>query len=199
MKQFSRSLLVVFVCVLVSGCSSSSVRRTTPDRERPMTTQWEADDLRMVVEKMVDSMLAFPPVLELIAAARPVLDVAQIKNRTMQHIDTVAITDSVRTKLLRSGKFRFKDRSTAGTDVDFIGEENESGLVDSSKAVKPGKQLATEFYLYGTIMEIRNRSGRTVDQYYKITLSLKDLAKGELVWTDEQEIRKEKRRKLIGS
>ena len=33
-------------------------------------------------------------------------------------------------------------------------------------------------------------AGRATDHYYKFTMILKDLRSGEIVWTDEQEIRK---------
>jgi uncharacterized protein (TIGR02722 family) len=183
--------------LLAGGCASTGVQRIGPDRERPLTYKFEADDARQTVEKMVDSMLVFPPLVERCAGSRPVVDVASLKNGTMQHIDTVSLTDSIRTKLIRSGKFRFKDRSTAGTDVTVINEENELGLVDASRAVKAGQQIATELYLYGNISEIKQTAGRLIDQYYKITLNMKDLRTGEILWSDEQEIRKEQKRPLI--
>lgn len=36
------------------------------------------------------------------------------------------------------------------------------------------------------------------DRYYKFTLNLKDLRSGEIVWTDEQEIRKEQTSNTFG-
>ena len=198
MKNISRiifaGLAIAFIC---SGCTSTGVQRVSVNRTRPITTKFDPDDARKTVEKMVDSMIQFPPVITILSQRRPVLDVAKLQNRTMQHIDTVSITDSIRTRLIRTGKFRFKDRSTSGTDIDIMGEENELGLVDSSKAVKAGSQLATEMYLYGAITEMKETEGRIVDQYYKITMNLKDLKTGEIVWTDEKEIRKERKRPRI--
>ena len=46
-------------------------------------------------------------------------------------------------------------------------------------------------YLTGALSEIKNQVGRTVDQYYKFSMILKDLRTGEIVWSDEKEIRKE--------
>jgi len=37
-----------------------------------------------------------------------------------------------------------------------------------------------------------------VDQYYKFSMVLKDLRSGELVWADEQEIRKESVKPRVG-
>jgi len=198
MKQYVVSGTAVLCAALLSGCASTGVVRTDVNRARPLTEKWDPDDARKTVEKMVDSMLVFRPVVEITQQRRPVLDVEQIKNATMQHIDTKSLTDSVRTRLIRSGQFRFKDRSTTGDMLEVMNEENELGLVDRSKAVKPGQQLATEFLLNGRITEMRSSAGRVVDQYYKITMNLKSLKTGELIWSDEQEIRKERKRALVG-
>ncbi len=182
---------------ILSGCASTGVQRTSVDRERPLTEKFDPDDARKTVEFMVDSMLQFGPVVELTQAGRPVLDLATIQNRTREHIDTRALTTSIRTRLLRTGMFRFKDRASSATDIDFINEENELGLVDRDRAVKAGSQIATELYLSGEIMDMRTQSGRLIDQYYYIVMTLKDIASGEIIWTDEQEIRKERKRSIL--
>lgn len=192
-----RLAFAIVMSAFLMGCASTGVTRTSLDRERPLTEKFDPDDARRTVEFMVDSMLQFGPVVDLTQAGRPVLDVATIENRTMEHIDTRSITDSLRTRLIRTGKFRFKDRSTSATDIEIMNEENELGLVDSSQAVKMGDQIATALYLNGAITQMRTQSGRLIDQYYKITLNLKDLSAGEIIWTDEQEIRKEKKRPIL--
>jgi len=184
--------------LLSVGCAGTGVNRVSTDRERPLTTEFDPDDARQTVETMVDSMMTFPPVLQILAEKRPVLDVTSVKNATYQQIDTKSLTDSIRTRLIRSGKFRFKDRSTSDEDIDIINEENELGLVNPDKAVKPGSQIATEMVLNGRIVEIKAERGRIKDVYYKITMTLKDLRSGEIVWTDEKELRKERKKRVLG-
>lgn len=198
MRRILMTVLCVGIAAMACGCASTGVIRTGLDRERPITTNWDPDDARRTVETMVDSMLEFPPLVDITSQRRPVVDVDKVQNRTMQHIDTASLTDSIRTKLLRSGKFRFMDQNTMGTDIGMINNQNDLGLVDRSQAVKAGQQSATELYIYGAITEIKSSSGRIVDQYYKMTLNLKSLASGELIWSDEQEIRKERKRPVVG-
>ena len=116
----------------------------------------------------------------------------------MQHVDMVSITDSLRMQLLRSGLFRFVDKSTSGTDIEFMDAQAQLGLTDPKKAIKPGQQSAAQMYLTGALSEIKNQAGRTVDQYYKFSMILKDLRSGEIVWADEREIRKESVRPVMG-
>jgi len=192
-----RLLVAGLAIATLTGCASTGVQRTTLDRERPLSEKFDPDDARLTVEMMVDSMLQFEPVVELTRNDRPVLDLADIQNRTMEHIDTRALSTSMRTRLLRTGKFRFTDRATSNTDITIMNEQNELGLVNRQDAVKPGSQSAIQLYLSGEISQMRTTTGSRIDQYYKIMMTLKDLSSGEIIWTDEQEIRKEKKRSAL--
>ena len=182
----------------LTGCvSTPSVREVELDRA-PITSKLEAQDFRRTAEKMVESLLVSEGVTEVTGGKRPVLDIDPIKNRTTQHFDVVSITDSIRTQLLRSGKFRFMDRSTSGTDIEIMDEQANLGLTAPSKAIRPGQQSAAQLILYGAVTEHKTSAGNTTDRYYKFTLNLKDLVSGELVWADEKEIRKVNERSTFG-
>jgi len=198
MKQTVCMMTGLAALAMVTGCASTpTVREVALDRS-PMTSQIEPQDVRRTVEKMTESLISAPGVKEAVGGARPVLDIEPLKNRTMQHVDMVSITDSLRMQLLRSGLFRFVDKSTSGTDVEFMDAQAQLGLTDPKKAIKPGQQSAAQMYLTGALSEIKNQAGRTVDQYYKFSMILKDLRSGEIVWADEREIRKESVRPVMG-
>lgn len=192
-----------FICAALAlagltGCvSTPSVREVELDRA-PVTSKLEAQDFRRTAEKMVESLLVSEGIQEVTGGKRPVLDIDPIKNRTTQHFDVVSITDSIRTQLLRSGKFRFMDRSTSGTDIEIMDEQANLGLTDPTKAIRPGRQSAAQLILYGAVTEHTTKAGNTTDRYYKFTLNLKDLTSGELIWADEKEIRKASERSTFG-
>jgi penicillin-binding protein activator len=52
--------------------------------------------------------------------------------------------------------------------------------------------------LTSNLSEIEQREGRLKDVYYKFTMTLRDLLTGELMWADEQEIRKQKTKAIFG-
>jgi uncharacterized protein (TIGR02722 family) len=184
--------------LIITGCATTpEVREVALDRA-PITSKLEPQDVRRTVEKMTESLLSAPGVREAVGGSRPVLDVEPLKNRTTQHVDMVSITDSLRMQLLRSGMFRFVDRSTSRTDIEFMDTQANLGLTDQKKVIRPGQQSAAQMYLTGALTEIKTQVGRTTDQYYKFSMVLKDLRSGELVWADEQEIRKESTRPRMG-
>ena len=198
MKKSLMMISGAAAAALIAGCASTpAVREVALDRS-PITHKIEPQDVRRTVEKMAESLLSAPGVKEAVGGTRPVLDVEPLKNRTTQHIDMVSITDSLRSQLLRSGMFRFVDKSTSGTDIEFMDSQAQLGLTDQRKAIKPGQQSAAQMYLTGALSEIKNEVGRTVDQYYKFSMIIKDLRSGEIVWADEREIRKESVKPRVG-
>jgi uncharacterized protein (TIGR02722 family) len=192
---FTGSIMVA----MLAGCATgSNVQYGDAGSAKPISTEFGSSDLQQIAESMVDSLVTFPPIVELTAQNRPVITVDKVKNKTMQHIDTESITDTVRTKLIKSGKFRFIDRTTDAAAIEEIKIQQDSGLVDRNKAVNFGSQTGADFILTSNISEIRQRAGSVTDVYYKFTMNLKNLRTGVLEWSDEKEIRKVSNRSLLG-
>lgn len=201
-------LLGAAAAAILCGCAMTA-RETQLDRQA-MSAALEPQDVRRTVEKMVDSMLADAEVIKEVGGNRPVLDVSGIKNRSTMHLDMNMITSSIRTKLIRSRMFRFVDSSTSATDLKTMNDQALNGLVDPNKAVRAGQQSAAQMYLYGELSEMRQdvedatenwvpiTFSSSTDRYFKFNLNLKDLRTGEIVWTDEQEIRKDQKRRVFG-
>lgn len=183
-------LLIVAIGSFALGGCASTMQYGDAGSAKPISTEFGSSDLQQIAETMVDSMLIFPPLVELTASRRPVVSVDKVKNKTMQHIDTESITDSIRAKLIRSGKFRFIDRTTDEQTIEELRTQQDSGLVDKKTAVQFGQQIGAEFLLTSNFSEIRQKVGSTTDVYYKFTMSLKNLKTGILEWSDEKEIRK---------
>jgi uncharacterized protein (TIGR02722 family) len=181
----------------LSGCAST-MQYGDAGSAKPISTDFGSSDLQQIAETMVDSMISFPPMVELIASRRPVVSVDKVKNKSMQHIDTESVTDSIRTKLIRSGKFRFIDRTTDAQTIEELKTQQDSGLVNKKTAVDFGQQIGAEFLLTSNFSEISQKAGSTTDVYYKFTMSLKNLKTGILEWSDEKEIRKVFKRGTFG-
>lgn len=181
----------------LAGCASK-VQYGDAKSVETTTTGFGSTDLQQIASKMVDSVLSFPPIVEVTAKKRPVIFVETIKNKTSEHIDTESVTDTISTKLLRSGKFRFVDMTKVEEVRDQLDYQSDSGMVDPSKAVKMGRQIGAEYMMYGNLSSIVKREGDTKDVYYKFTLKLMDLQSGLIEWSDEKEIRKTKEKSLFG-
>ncbi len=195
----STGILIVAGLLSVSliGCSKS-IKYGDATEVETTTTGFGSTDLQQIAAKMVDSVLTFPPVVEITAKRRPVMFVDTIKNKTTEHIDTESITDTISTKLLRSGKFRFVDMTKVAAVKQQLEYQSDSGMVNQNAAMKMGQQIGAEYMLYGNLSSIVKRNSSRKDVYYKFTLKLMHLQSGIVEWSDEKEIRKSKEKSLFG-
>ncbi|MGZ5057666.1 MAG: penicillin-binding protein activator LpoB, partial [Methylobacter sp.] len=183
------------IALLLSGCatqsptlSSGNVQYGDSKAVETLTNEFGSTDLQTIAESMASSLLQTPV---LAAKSRPLVTVAEVKNRTSEYIDTKSITDSIRAKILKSGMVRFAvDTSAMQTQVDELTRQNQSGLYKKSKSKKMGNMEGADFRIEGTITSIVKRAGDVKDVYYKFSLQLIDIESGTMEWADEKEIRK---------
>ncbi|HHX98982.1 MAG: penicillin-binding protein activator LpoB [Kiritimatiellia bacterium] len=194
MKNFCKWILpAMIMAILAAGCATT-VQYGDETSSKPISTDFGSSDLQQVAAKMVDSLLSDPLLDDISVGGPPLLIVDKVKNKTMQHIDTESITDSIRTKLIRSRKFSFQDRTTEAA----LQEELAYQQVAAHDAIASGQQDAPRYMLTANLSEIQQEQGRLKDVYYKFTMNLRDLKSGRLIWADEKEIRKQKTRSVFG-
>ena len=191
------SLLALAMALVLSGCASRVDYGDAQARET-VTADFGSTDLQMIATKMVDDMMVFPPIVEMTRDRRPVLFVDRIKNKTSEHIDTESVTDTIQSKLINSGKFRFVDMSVVDRVREQLEYQQDSGMVDQASAAQMGRQIGAEFMLYGNLSSIVKRDDSTKDVYYKFTLKLLNIQSGIIEWSGEKEIRKTRQRSLFG-
>ena len=155
-------------------------------------------DLQKVAAEMTDSLLVSPAMSEFSKNGRPIFFVERIKNKTSEHIDTESITDSISTKLLRSGSVRFVDMTRGEAAREQLTYQQDGGLVDTNSAIAFGQHVGAEYMLYGNLSSIVKYNKDKQDVYYKFTMRLMDLKTGLVEWADETEIRKNREKKRIG-
>jgi len=190
------SMMMLGAALVLSGCST--VDYGDAQGRETVNTDFGSTDLQMIASKMVDDMLVFPPIVQLTQNRRPVVFVDSIKNKTTEHIDTESITDTIQSKLLNSGKFRFVDMTKVESVREQLDYQSESGLVDPNTAAQMGRQIGAEFMMYGNFSSIVKREGSTKDVYYKFTLKLMNIQTGIIEWANEKEIRKTQKKSLFG-
>lgn len=189
-------VFALLAVAMLSGCQSVQYGDATASET--VNTDFGSTDLQMIAAKMVDDVLAFPPVVQITAQRRPVAFVDRIKNKTTEHIDLESVTDTIESKLINSGKFRFVDMSVVDRVRQQLEYQRDSGMVDDQQAMMMGRQVGAEYMLYGNMSSIVKRDSSTKDVYYKFTLKLMHLETGIIEWSGEKEIRKSKSRGWIG-
>ena len=193
MKALLNLLAAAALAAGMAGCATT-VEYGDATSSKPISTDFGSADLQQIAATMVDSMLADEVLQDISVDGPPLLIVDKVKNKTLQHIDTESVTDSIRTKLIRSRKFSFQDRTTEAA----LQEELAYQQGAAKDAVASGQQDAPHYMLTSNLSEIEQEQGRLKDVYYKFTMNLRDLKSGRLIWDDEKEIRKQKTRSVFG-
>jgi uncharacterized protein (TIGR02722 family) len=196
MKRALGFTAIITTLLFAVGCQS--VQYGDAQATETVNTDFGSTDLQGIAVKMVEDLLIFPPVVQMTQARRPVVFVDRIKNKTTEHVDTESITDSIQSKLINSGKFRFVDMTAVKQLEEQLNYQQNSGNVDLNKAVAVGRQIGAEYMLYGNLSSIVKKEGSTKDVYYKFTLKMTNLETGILEWSNEKEIRKTKSRGWFG-
>ncbi|NNM50617.1 MAG: penicillin-binding protein activator LpoB [Pseudomonadales bacterium] len=188
----------IIAAMCLGGCANQ-VQYGDANGVETVNTDFGSTDLQLIASHMVDSLLAFPPIQRMTASGvRPILFVDTIKNQTMEHIDTSAITDSIMTKLLDSGQFRFVDMTAMAALRKQLDYQHNSGMVDESKAVAMGQQIGAQYMLYGNLMDITKQNSSVRDVFYKFTMKMTNVRTGEVIWESEKQIRKVQKRSWFG-
>ncbi|WP_394247374.1 penicillin-binding protein activator LpoB [Vibrio profundi] len=185
------------LAVILGGCSNK-VSYGDAQAVETTTIDFGSTDLQRIAGEMVDSMMASGSVAYITREQRPIVFVERIKNKTSEHIDTESITDSISTKMLNSGKFRFVDMDRVESVREQLNFQNNDELVNQSSAIQFGKMVGAQYMLYGNLSSIVKNAGSDKDVYYKMTMRLMDLETGLIEWADETEIRKQESKSLLG-
>jgi len=195
-------LFILFVFFAATGCNKSTTSPTVTrgnvtygDAEavENVTNEFGSTDLQTIAEAMARSLLQSQPVAE--SPKPPLVTVAEVKNKTCEYIDTRAITDTIKTQLLKSGAVKFAvDIAAMDNQTEELSRQNDSGLYKKGSVKKKGQMQAADYRIEGSISSIVKKARNIKDVYYKFTLSLVDIESGVLVWMDEKEIRKTSRR-----
>ncbi|HHF3222683.1 TPA: penicillin-binding protein activator LpoB [Vibrio diabolicus] len=190
-------LALLGLAVILGGCSNK-VSYGDAQATETTTIDFGSTDLQKIAAEMVDSMMMSGSVAAITRDQRPIVFVERIKNKTSEHIDTESITDTISTKMLNSGKFRFVDMDRVESVREQLNFQNTDELVNQSTAIQFGKMVGAQYMLYGNLSSIVKNAGSDKDVYYKMTMRLMDLETGLIEWADETEIRKAQSKSLFG-
>lgn len=196
------SLLLAGGLALSSGCAAfrSTAQDVDVNKAKPMDASYDFSDLRWLGNSVGNDLAGASLLKD--APAKPILVVMGIQNRTGSHIDTKALTDTMRTVVINSGKANFVNE----TQRDALLKEQGYQLANCTPEtrVQIGKQLSARYMLTGSLVEIRKeqprqiRASKTEEVYYQLTVEVTDLETSLIAWTTQKERLRSASRPVVG-
>jgi len=187
------SALMSIVMVLESGCGAFRASVQNEDvaaaSATPLDTGYDFGDLRWLGDSIGSDLLS-ATVLDQ-DGKKPILVVMGIENRTDEHIDTKAITDTIRTRVINKGKASFVNESQRDNLLREQGYQLANCTPETRVLI--GKQLGARYMLTGSLVKITKDSPRQVrlskkeQVYFQLTMDVTDLETGLIAWTTQKE------------
>jgi uncharacterized protein (TIGR02722 family) len=177
-------LIVLCVIFLLFSCGTTSVKRIESGSQRDLSGYWNAVDVKIVCESLVNDCLSGARVNQEIKARgnkRPVVIVGKFKNASDEHIDTEIITSTMERVIFNSGKLDF----VAGGDTrDNIRAERQSqqGNASEETTAAIGKELGADFMMTGSVRTIVDRDGNRSIRTYYVTAELTNIETNARLW-----------------
>jgi penicillin-binding protein activator len=198
-------VMVPVVCaglVFGGGCAMfrSSVQTVDVNNAKPMDADYDFSDLKWLGDSVGNEILGSEVVHK--AAGKPIFVVMGVQNRTSRHIDTKALTDTMRTVIINSGKANFVNESQRDTLLKEQGYQLANCTPETR--VHIGKQLGASLMLTGSLVELRKQSPREArvsrkeEVFYQLTVEVTDLETGLIAWTTQKERARSASRPIIG-
>ncbi|MDP3587650.1 MAG: penicillin-binding protein activator LpoB [Sulfuricurvum sp.] len=202
MTKTTLILSITTAALFLSGCSTSggagmvgydsNVKYGDAKAVETVTADFGSTDLQSTAEALTQSLLESRYISK--ATQPPKVRLRTVNNLTYEHIDTKAITDKIRIKLLKSGQVRFLADKT---NLDEVYDEQQ---LTASTAVKENSKNIEEanYIVTGNVRSIKKANDSVKDVYYNVSLELVNPQTGEIVWADEKEIRKVTSKSSVG-
>lgn len=198
MKRIAALIVIAMVLASIGGCAQKRVytkgKYVDPDEVFLLSDKFVEADLQIIADRLVEKML----MSEMVAheRGRPAIIISLFTNATDEHIDILSLTNMLRTKLHKTGRFTFlNERLREELAKEY--EYQSSGYVNPETAKMKGKQIGADWLISGHITSIKQPVGKRKVVYYKTTLEVTDLETSAILWADEIEIKKLYKRKLV--
>ncbi len=191
---------IISASLLLGGCAGVSVQRNTAEEQKELSGKWNANDSKLVAQKMIGSMLNGAWVDRATQAnggKPPKVIVGTFRNQSHELISVDTFVNDIEGELIRSGRVEFV---ASKTERDQIRDERKDQEVNSSEDTRKesGQESGADFMLTGTINSFVDKEGKTENIQYQIDMTLIEIKTNRKVWVDSQKHAKTVSRSRFG-
>lgn len=198
MKRKILALALISGAIALQGCGGPKAftkgEYDDPNRVELLDDKFNEADMQQMADTIVEAIVGCPEVVG--SRTAPIVALSKVQNRTEEHIDVDAITEMIRTNLIKSRKVKFVDRGSRG-ELDEEYEYGASGRVSRETAKRAGKQLGVDYLLNGAIATNIQQVGDDKFVYYKLNMNLVNTDTSVIDCAEEKQVRKKYRKQRI--
>ena len=191
MKKLLLAGLVLFVAI---GCQpSQKVSRIDADTQTDLSGNWNDTDARLVAEEMISEIVSKPWLDQFNRNHQqaPVVIIGNVRNETMEHIDTEVFTKEMERAFVNTGRVSMVASPEERRQVrDERRDQQQHASLASMKEM--AQELGADYMMIGNINSIvdESMSGKEAAIFYTINLELIDVETNQKVWIGNKKIKK---------
>ena len=194
---FAFIILAVFFVSIIS-CSSTRVSRVDTGTVVDLSGRWNDTDSRLVAEQMIKEALERPWLESYIRsyAAPPIVVIGRVTNRSHEHINAQTFIKDLERELTNSQQVTFVASQPAREKIREERADQALHVLESTQN-HPGKEVAADFILQGTINTIVDEAGGTKSVFYQVDLEMLNIESGIKAWFGQKKLKKVIERKRV--
>jgi uncharacterized protein (TIGR02722 family) len=185
MKKFVKMILVACMPVLLVACASGKVSTTNPmaSKKEINTFGLSTVDFDYAAKSALDEFMMSPWLAK--KEGRWLVQIGNVRNETVQEVDTKRLTQRMVSYMTKSGKFAFSSvgGSLADSNVKEYRQLEKSDMYDQETGGK-GKVVKPDLSMIGEISQTTNISADRSKQQleYEFRLRVTDLSSGIILF-----------------
>ena len=179
-----KKIIILLGAFLLFSSCGTSVNRVKAGTEPDLSGYWNARDVRIVCESLINDCLSSPRVDQAIRAAgnrKPTVIVGRFRNESSEHIDTTIISSIMENVIFNSGKLDFVAGGDTRADVRAERQEQQSHASEQTAAAL-GREIGADFIMTGSVRTIVDREGNRSVRTYFVTAELTNVETNARVW-----------------
>jgi len=178
--------IIVVLCAFLalSSCETTSVKRVEAGTQKDLSGYWNAIDVKIVCETLVNDCLSSARVNQEIKARgnkKPVVIVGRFKNSSDEHIDTEIISSIMENVIFNSGKLDFVAGGDTRTNL-RAERLDQQGNASEATTAAIGKEIGADFMMTGSVRTIVDREGNRSVRTYFVTAELTNIETNARMW-----------------
>jgi len=169
--------------IFLAGCGTT-VNRIQSGTQGDLSGYWNAIDVRIVCDSLVNDLISNPLVDQAVREIRnrkPVVIVGRFRNDSDEHIDTEIITSIMEAAIFNSGRLDFVAGGSTRDDIRTERQEQQS-YASEETAARLGRELGADFMLTGSVRTIVDRNDTQTIRTYFVTAELTNIETNARMW-----------------
>jgi len=179
-----KKIIIALVSLIVLCTCTTTVKRVEAGTESDLSGYWNARDVRLVCETLINDCLSSERVAQAIRASgskKPTVIVGRFRNESSEHIDTAIISSIMESVIFNSGKLDFVAGGDTRDDIRTERQEQQSHASEESTA-RLGREIGADYMLTGTVRTIVDREGNRSVRSYFVTAELTNIETNARMW-----------------